>query len=567
MVVFSQIGYTYCMIHEMVDLPEALKSIFPFSQLRDDELVRIAPYFEQAAFPAGATIFSDGYPAGDVYFILSGQVKLTCRQKKKVKTLGLLGAGDRFGEEALAHNRLYETRAVCQTQVSALRIKGGKSRAIADSHPDIRGAFNFYSKTRQMACREKCTWRHDDEAVDLMSRRHPFFLVLRVLLTGGISLAVFSFLLFGALESKDSFTLLLILSFLSLIAGACFCGWSAFEWTNDYFVITQERVLVQKKLVGFYESRRESPINAILSVGIDTSLFGRMLGYGSVTVRTYTGDMRFDRLPSPYLIHALLETRREKAANQAQTAEKDEIRVALSGRKQGSYAQKSAPEKSTPQKFSQEGYDSGSFSDLLARFFNLRLQDADSVTYRTHWWVLLRKTFLPGLFILAVILAIIGRWLGVLTLLPEGVVYLFGGILILAGCGWWLYQYSDWQNDVYIITGDQLIDVYRKPLGTEDRRSAPVKNIQTVEYERKGLARLLFNFGTVKIKIGNEDLTFDNVYRPSQIQAEIYACYRAYQETAKKNEQQKFMEWIKTYDEIKKEGERPNDDPNDSECG
>ena len=555
------------MIHEMINVPEALKSIFPFSQLRDDELVRIAPFFEQVAFPAGATIFSDGYPAGEVFFILSGQVKLTCRQKNKSTTLGLLGAGDHFGDEALVREHLYETRAVCQTQVSALRIRGSKTRAIADSSTDVRGAFNFFNKTQQMACREKTPWRNESEAVVLMSRRHPFFLVLRVLVTGILSLLAFSFLLFAALESKDSSTFLLILSFLALIAGACLCGWSAFEWTNDYFVITQDRVLVQKKLVGFYESRRESPINAILSVGIDTSFFGRMMGYGSVTVRTYTGDLRFDRLPSPYLIHALLETRREKAANQMQTAEKDEIRVALSSRKQGTASQKTAESKSRPQDFSQEGYDSGSFSDLLARFFHLRTQDEESITYRTHWWILWGKTFLPGLFILAVILAIIGRWLGVLTLLPEGLVYLFGVILILAGCGWWLYQYSDWQNDVYIITGDQLIDVYRKPLGTEDRRSAPVKNIQTVEFERKGLIRLMFNFGTVKIKIGNEELTFDNVYRPSQIQTEIYACYRASLETAKKNEQQKFMEWFKTYDEIKKEGQRPNVDPNDDECG
>ena len=555
------------MIHEMINVPEALKSIFPFSQLREDDLARIAPSFEQVAFPPGATIFSDGYPAGVQFFILSGQVKITCRQKNKSITLGLLGEGDHFGDEALVRDRLYETRAVCQSQVTALRIRGAKARAIADSSNDVRGAFNFFYKTRQMACREKCPWRHESETVDLMSRRHPFFLVLRVLSTGILSLLVFSFLLFAAVESKNSATFLLILSFLALIVGAGLCGWSAFEWTNDYFVITHERVLVQKKLVGFYESRRESPINAILSVGIDTSFFGRMLGYGSITVRTYTGDLRFDRLPSPYLIHALLEKRREKAANQTQTAEKDEIRIALSSRKQGAAGQKTVEMKSRPQDFSQEGYDSGALSDFLARFFHLRVQDDESITYRTHWWVLWGKTFLPGLFILAVILAIIGRWLGVLTLLPEGVVYLFGIILILAGCGWWLYQYSDWQNDVYIITGDQLIDVYRKPLGTEDRRSAPVKNIQTVEFERKGLIRLMFNFGTVKIKIGNEELTFDNVYRPSQIQTEIYACYRASLETAKKNEQQKFMEWFKTYDEIKKEGQRPNVDPNDDECG
>ncbi|MDP3451188.1 MAG: hypothetical protein Q8R87_11460, partial [Anaerolineaceae bacterium] len=66
----------------------------------------------------------------------------------------------------------------------------------------------------------------------------------------------------------------------------------------------------------------------------------------------------------------------------------------------------------------------------------------------------------------------------------------------------------------------------------------------------------------VTIKIGNEALTFNNVYQPSEVQAEIYARYRTTLETAKKNEQQKFVEWIKTYEEIKKENQRANDDEN-----
>jgi CRP-like cAMP-binding protein len=554
----------------LIDKSERLntiKSLFPFSLLVDDEIKRIAPFFEQVNFPEGATIFSDGYPAKDLYFILSGSVKIIYHHKEQDAVLGVLSAGDHLGEEAFSANSIYKTRAVCLSNVTALRIKGGKARSIAEAQPQIRNAFWLFQKTFHLACSTRLPWRSETEGIELFSRRHTFFLFLRLVLIGSASLAVFSFILFSALASTHYFTSLLILSLIVLMLGCGLCAWSALEWTNDYFIVTHERVSVQKKLIGFYENRHESPINAILSVGIDTSFWGRLLGYGTVTLRTYTGDLRFERLPFPYLIYELLEIRRQYAVLQASQTEKREVREALSGKTDQNLTLKSMRAKSAANTANDQIYQSDSLSDLLARFFNLRTQKEESVEYRTHWWILFRKTLLPALFLIAIILVVLARLIGFLAQVPEVVIYAGGVILSLIGWGWWAYQYQDWHNDIYILTDDQLIDVSRKPLGNEDRKSAPVKNIQTVEYERKGIINLLLNFGTVKIKIGNEELTFDNVYQPSVVQGEIYARYRNFLETAKKNEQQRFVEWITTYDEMKKEKENTNHKPDQDENG
>jgi hypothetical protein len=133
--------------------------------------------------------------------------------------------------------------------------------------------------------------------------------------------------------------------------------------------------------------------------------------------------------------------------------------------------------------------------------------------------------------------------------------YLLAILFTVASWGWWLYQYADWHNDVYIITSDQLVDVYRRPLGTEQKRTAPIKNIQTVQYTRKGLIGLILNYGTVQIQIGNEQLTFDNVYDPAGIQAEVYAVFRNHEEKMRKKEQGKMADWISTYDAIKRSDE------------
>ncbi|MBA4384056.1 MAG: hypothetical protein C0410_04915 [Anaerolinea sp.] len=551
------------MVVKLIDQITVLKSLFPFSMLDEEDLQRINAYFEQVNYPSGTTVFSDGYPASDLYFILSGKVKIILHHAKKDKNLGIMGMGDHFGEEVLSGKHTYETRAVCLSEVTVLRIRKDIARDIANEYPDIKAAFNLFQKSYHLTCTENLSWRAVDEGIELFSRRHPFFLFLRLFLTGGAFLVGFSFLLFSALASDNFYVPLLILSMAELIMGIILCIWSGLEWSNDYFILTRERVCVQKKLIGFYESRHESPVNAVLSVGVDTSLMGRLLGFGTLTVRTYTGDLQFKRLPFPYVIYELLEIRREAAAVESTQAEKREIREALTGKKERSVVSKKLP--SNPSNASNSGSadTSGSFSDLLAGIFKLRTENEDSVVYRTHWWILFKKTALPGFILLAIVLVAAGRFLGFISVIPELVIYI-GALILTAVCWiWWVYQFQDWQNDVYIVTDDLLIDVYKRPLGMDDRRSAPVKNIQTVEFERKGLINLVLNFGTVKIKIGNEELTFDNVYQPSEVQAEIYSRYRATLETAKRNEQQKFVEWIKTYEEIQKENQRANKGENE----
>ncbi len=162
----------------------------------------------------------------------------------------------------------------------------------------------------------------------------------------------------------------------------------------------------------------------------------------------------------------------------------------------------------------------------------------------------------PFLFLVILLLGFIGRVMGLFSTIAETPFYAATFVLAFISALWWLYQYFDWYNDQYILTKDQLIDVSRKPLGYEDRRSAPVKNIQTVEFKRKGLIGLVLNFGTVHIQIGNEELTFDNIYDPSQIQGEVYLQLKKYQDEQQHLEGQRMAEWITTYDQIKR-GTKP----------
>ena len=531
-----------------LDAITALKRIFPFSLLDDEALRALLALVNFTEVSKDDRIFCAGDIPDYLYFLLSGEVKLI--QPNTDDPGKTLGTGDHFGAEVLSSTDYRSADALCTVPARMLRLDHNTLETLCRQNPKIDKALKMIRQTEKLWDRLHLPWLGDDEKVLLISRRHPFFLLLRVLLAGGSAMIISAILLSLAISPAATSTGLLVMALFVLLLGVFLSIWAGLEWTNDYFFLTAERVLVQKKMVGFFDSRQESPYSAILSTGLETSVWGRAMGYGAIHLRSYTGDLTFKRLPYPGVIFELLEHQRHRAMRENRQQDREEIRETLQNRLDG----KSVPP--TKQKKSSSvgvttTYAGGSILDALARFFGLRMVKSGAVTYRTHWWILMGKTLLPSLILTAVLVFLIFKWTGLTPSLTDAQAYGSAILVTLGAWGWWLYQYLDWHNDIYIITSDQLVDVNRKPLGKEERRSAPVKNIQTVQFKRKGIIGLMLNYGTVRIQIGNEELTFDNVYDPASIQAEIFAIFKQFNQQSQKLEQEKLAEWIKTYDELR----------------
>ncbi len=526
---------------------------FPFNTLERDELIEIIPNFEQMHFQKGNPVYLKGEVPEHFYLLLSGEV--TCHSEQARSTpLVTVTPGGWFGEEALSGTEYRTSDAVCETPVTILRVSKTSLTYLISIYPIIGQGLRLVQNTFRLRNRYRFPWLGEGERITLISRRHPFLLFFRVFLSLVLTFAAFSLFFSLAVTKTGISAFPLGLSILMLVLGFLLSLWTGLEWTNDFFILTDERVLVQKKLIGFFDSRQESPMSAVLSTGLDTSLVGRLIGYGTITMRSYTGDLKFKRLPTPELIFSLLESQRLKVLEESKQQDGLEMRTLLESRLNGVPMPKSGSPRN-PTAAVQYMYQRGSLLDLLARFFGLRSLKDSGIVYRTHWWILVKKTILPGTILLATfILAILGIS-GVNPKLDSGTFYGLAILVTIIAWVWWLYQYADWHNDVYIITTDQLVDVYRRPLGTEQKRTAPIKNIQTVQYTRKGLIGLILNYGTVQIQIGNEQLTFDNVYDPAGIQSEIYAVFRNHEEMKRKKEQEKMADWISTYDAIKRSGE------------
>ena len=87
--------------------------------------------------------------------------------------------------------------------------------------------------------------------------------------------------------------------------------------------------------------------------------------------------------------------------------------------------------------------------------------------------------------------------------------------------GWLVWEYLDWSNDIFKVTPEEIIDLDKTPLGSEERRSAQIENILSTEYQRIGLMGYLLNYGTVYITVGGTKLEFQDVLDPAGVQADI----------------------------------------------
>ena len=137
---------------------------------------------------------------------------------------------------------------------------------------------------------------------------------------------------------------------------------------------------------------------------------------------------------------------------------------------------------------------------------------------------------------------------------------LFGvwAVLFFIAFIWWVYQYIDWSNDIFQVTPDQILDIDRKPFGTEERKAAPLENILSTEAQREGFLEYLLNYGTVYINVGGmTELRFSDVSDPATVQQDIdnrrLARINAKTETQAKAERERLADWFATYHSVNEE--------------
>ena len=535
-----------------MDNPQAylgrLKPIHIFKGLTDDQILEAARELELETHAPGEIVIEEGDEGQFFYIIHRGQVKVLRRVRGAApRQVATLVAGDYFGESSLLYGRRRSATVEADTQVELLRLSKEDFDNLLRRYPQIRPNLLVSTESREVYRRLNFSWLGPSEVVYLIARRHKVLLYQSLLLPVVITIVVVA-AAFG-LGVYFDWTWALWISALGGLPLAGWIWWTVVDWGNDFYIVTNRRVVYLEKIVGIYDSRQEAPLGSILSVNVQSAgSLERLLGIGDVIVRTFSGPIVMKSVANPNILAAMIEEYWNRTKTRERESEYDAMKKAV--RRQIEVVQAEAPKPAVAQAVVKVKPLAARLSSSFS--LKVRFEQGDSVIYRKHWYLLLHDIWRPSLFIL-LLAGVLGLALsGLLPAfipLPAAALVVFVVFIPLAG--WWLYEYVDWKNDIYQVTSDQILDIRKKPFGAETRKAAPLGNVLSLKYERPGLLGLLLNFGTVVATVGGTEFRFEGVFDPVGVQNDIYRrieaqnAKKAQAESAKKRDE--IADWLGVY--------------------
>lgn len=543
--------------HEYV--VRALKQVDIFSEFNEEQIADTAAKFTILELEPGQHLFVNREPQEDFYIVLKGKVFIQDGQepgREKIQQ-----AGDYFIEEGLLYGQNEAAYITTDEPTELLLLSGRNFTQLIVDYPQIKPWFARDRESQWLVRKRKFKWVGEDELITFISRKHVVIFLFSLI--GPVILFLASLVVIFTVSFMDVSSTIwtsgavcsLSLAFIAVLWGI----WNWIDWGNDYYIVTDQRVVWVEKVIWLYESRDEAPLSTILAVNTSTRFFGRLIGYGSVVVRTFTGEITFRNLKNPYRMVDFIDEYRSRLRSGAERKEKWEIdkeireRLRLEGDEIPE--ELTIEEQPVGREDQPEVESSGRF---LGSFFTMRFEQDGVITYRKYWPTLFGKIWLPTVLILLVMLGMLilvvafqsGR-------IPAGTAqilfYLSIAFLLFVLIPWWLYRYVDWRNDIYQVSDKNIIDVERRPLGTEHKKSAPVENILSLEHERVGFLGYMFNYGHVTINVGETRFIFRNVHDPARVQQDIfnrmYSLRRKKERIEAEKQRRKLVDVIEVYHE------------------
>ena len=554
----------------MIDIPARiafLKKIHLFYGLNDEDFAALAEELDEVPIAKGALIFEQDSKPDGFYLIYGGSVRIARAVERKETQLALLVKNDYFGEMALVANRRRSATATALADTTLLMLPRSDFDKLYKRAPHIKTNLEISIRSRRLARQLLFKWLRPDEVVYFLARKHRLILYENLLLPGfGLLLPAGLFYVWLFVVPSMLVFLVGVLSMLGIVS---LIVWRIVDWGNDYYVVTNQRVVYLEKVVGIYDSRQESPLSTILSVGVETNQVGKILDYGNVIIRTFVGKIVFSHVDHPNHAAKMVEEYWNRTKEFATAVEKEAMKNAIRKRlglplpKMAPGFGESAPIQKTPAPPPKVNASLLTILRFLgSESLKLRYETGDTVIYRKHWVVLILDAWISVLAAFSTLMMFVSR-LVQLAFLPEEVFISFTGgisvdvwamaylIAFFPFALWFAYQVMDWSNDKFEVTNDQIIDIDRKPFSTETRNAAPLEGIMSTQYERKGLLGNLFNFGTVIVTVGGTKMAFEDVMDPATVQSDIdrrrMARNAKKQEGAVAAERDRMAEWLATY--------------------
>lgn len=526
----------------MSEKHDFLHRLTPFKNFSDREIVELARICDQYAFEKGAIFAYQGDVADRTYLVNQG--KLTAYKtdpRGVVLETEIFKQGDVVHGEWLLNPGVHEATLRAATEGTVYIIDTVDMQDFLDRFPSAP-IFEEQTETDEegerdpQQRREKTTDTRyqrygvaSGEVIEYQSRRTLILLAFEMILPllGTIVMWLLIFAGGRLFEAGLSVWLAVVVVLLTLP----FLGLAIYrflDWSNDYLLMTNRHLVHQE-----YDLRRFAgetltlPLDQVQSVRVDKPNFiETFLNIGTIEVTTSAQNQKliFNKINNPAEFEQVFNKIRQREKKVSTSRTRAEVRAFLR-------EEFAVPDALSP--VTQEGESQADMEErvegrktrrrLRRRFGTTRTRlDDNTIIYGKHWIVIAQQVWWIVLLMLFTIGLTFVTW-SMLFTIPF--TFVVGGFIFLLEAAFFYYVYEDWANDVFMLTGDLVVDVDRGPFGfTENRKAAQLGNVQDVRAVRPNILAAIFRYGNVVIDTAgaSAEIVFENVANPTLVQSDIF---------------------------------------------
>ncbi len=566
---------------------QSLSTVHLFEDLASEDLRRIAAVIGRTRHRRGSMICREGEISDTLFIIESGRVAVLARQEAgKESIITHLRAGDFFGERSLLTGEPRDASVQALEDTSLFYLNKRDFDRVLRGFPSIVAALNLEARARRIMVSQRFPWQREGEVLAVLSRKHTYAFFRRLWLLIFPFLALTAILAVALTFDWAGPSLYAVLGLVGLSVPGL-AAWLYIDWRNDYYVVTNKRVVHVEKTILLQESRDEAPLESIQDIFIlMPSIVGRLVGFNDLTIQTAgaKGQVVFKTVGHAAWVRDRIFEQLERIEDEARAGDREAIRhklkleLGLAEEETPSQIERDRVRTAAGSEVSPVALRRGSqLTDLLRAFRSylvpeMRLEENGVVTWRKHWFRLIER--IAGSFLLVLIMVQLGLAVSIDLLRPaagfEG--WFWSVLLVGVAVGLFLlwYRYEDWRNDTYQLTDDRIIDLERLPLGLrEERREASLGVIQDIGYEIPGVLANLLDYGNVVIETAGREaaFTFSWVHRPRRVQEEVFARMDAFREKERRRQRERraheLLDWFATYADLSEEEGGPVDGAGD----
>jgi uncharacterized membrane protein YdbT with pleckstrin-like domain len=541
-------------------LVEFLRQIPLFAELRPSDFEALIPIVRSEVFAAGGEVYHQSEADSTLYIIQSGEVSLTHIDPQGAPNdVGTRGPGAWLGESSLLLGDPHDVTVRALTDVNMLVLSRKEFKEMYEKTPGLFARLTPKDENARKIHAPHYGWQGEDESVVVFVRQHKWALFRALLIPFGlfvVALAV-AFIL-----SQVVAVLRPLFLGLAILGPAGFGFFVFIDWADDYYVVTNKRLVHVDELPIIRKRREEAPLSSITEIQFARhSILAHLLDFGDLRVETFGGAVSMRDIPHPNEVKESIQREIERVKARARASERAAIRDELKQRIFSNTIAKPSGSEGEAASAKEEPSILRTILGAIGYFWpRLREVEGDSIIWRKHWVVLLRAAWPPMVGLLVTFMAFF-VWFNrspLLAFIHDDAWWIWI-VLGLSLFVWYLWLFEDWRNDQYIITSNRIIEIQRTPfLLSETRREALLSKIQSTDLSIPSATARLLRYGTVQVRIPGSVIELKEVKNPAAVQTEITKRMAEFARRMALNEARgrrtELSDWFAAYSQIQQQG-------------